>query len=164
MVDAFIKYCNLLNGLWQSHWRSLFRCRWLPPYWLPLSLVQPPVREKRRKLPPVSTDNLSVSDSQSLSLSVCIWDWLPVYTHSQLPLVHTISLSLCINSPLMQQKGDKPSLRSVSMNAQRLTWSCLSSWWQRKMWSWLKETVTGLQLCLSFTTSGRISFKHNCHS
>lgn len=39
MVDAFIKYGNLLNGLWQSHWRSLFRCRWLPAYWLPLTVA-----------------------------------------------------------------------------------------------------------------------------
>lgn len=41
-VDAFIKYGNLLNGLWQSHWRSLFRCRWLPSGLL-LLLVELPV-------------------------------------------------------------------------------------------------------------------------
>lgn len=68
MVAAFIKYGNLLNGLWQSHWRSLFRCRWLPPYRLPLSLVGPPVREeKRRKLPPFSTD------WQSITITVCLY-------------------------------------------------------------------------------------------
>lgn len=57
MVDAFIKYGNLLNGLWQSHWRSLFRCRWLPLYWLPLSLLPLPVREERRSLLFLQTDN-----------------------------------------------------------------------------------------------------------
>lgn len=72
MVDAFIKYGNLLNGLWQSHWRSLFRCRWLPP-WLPLSLVKLPVRERRRKLPPVF--HLLTVDHVDCS-SVYETDWL----------------------------------------------------------------------------------------
>lgn len=79
MVDAFIKYGNLLNGLWQSHWRSLFRCRWLPPYWLPLSLVELPVREKRRELPPVSTD------WQSGTVAVCLYVRLTDFL-STLPL------------------------------------------------------------------------------
>lgn len=95
IVDAFIKYGNLLNGLWQSHWRSLFRCRWLPP-WLPLSLVELPVREKRRKLPPVSTD------WQSITLTVCLYmrltDCTPSqhYTPSQPPLALTISPFLSV--------------------------------------------------------------------
>lgn len=67
VVDAFIKHGNLPNGLWQSHWRSLFRCRWLPPFWLSLSLVELPVREKRRKLPPVTTD------CQSITTAVCLY-------------------------------------------------------------------------------------------
>lgn len=107
MVDAFIKYGNLLNGLWQSHWRSLFRCRWLPPYWLPLSLVELPVREKRRKLPPAFTDWQSITTTACLymRLTDCL-STLPLNR----PLAHTISPSLCINSPLMQQKANKPSL------------------------------------------------------
>lgn len=64
--DAFIKYGNLLNGPWQSHWRPLFRCRWLPPYWLPLSLMELPVREKGRKLPPASTR------WQSITVAFCL--------------------------------------------------------------------------------------------
>ena len=75
-VGAFIKYGNLLNGLWQSHWRSLFRCRWLPACCLPLSLVQLPVREKRRKLPPVPTD------WQSITIAVCLYIGLTACLHS----------------------------------------------------------------------------------
>lgn len=83
IVDAFIKYGNLLNGLWQSHWRSLFRCRWLPP-WLPLSLVELPVREKRRE---ESSLLFLLTDSQSLWLSVYIWDWLTaLLLNTTLPL------------------------------------------------------------------------------
>lgn len=128
MVDAFIKRGNLLNGLWQSHWRSLFRCRWLPP-WLPLSLAELPVRE-RRKLPPVSTD------WQSITLTVCLYirltDCTPSqrYTPSQPTLAHTVSSSLCINSLLMHaKKANKPSAQLncyMCMKAQKRTWSWLS--------------------------------------
>lgn len=78
MVDAFIKYGNLLNGLWQSHWRSLFRCRWLPP-WLLLLLAELPVRKKGGK----TTSCFPLTDSQSHQLSVCVWDWLTDCTPSQ---------------------------------------------------------------------------------
>lgn len=76
MLDAFIKYGNLLNGLWQSHWRSLFRCRWLPPYRLSLSQLQAPVREERRKLPPVFTD------PQLITNAACWYMRLTDYTAS----------------------------------------------------------------------------------
>lgn len=87
-VDAFIKYGNLLNGLWQSHWRSLFRCRWLPPRLLLL-----PVGKMRGK----NTSCFPLSDSQSHELSVCIWDRLTALPPSR--------GSLQIHSPLKHQKN-----------------------------------------------------------
>lgn len=52
------------------------------------------------------------TDSQSLSLivSVCLYTGLTDYTSSQHPLVCTVSPSLCINFPLMVQRGNKASL------------------------------------------------------
>lgn len=138
MVDAFIKYGNLLNGLWQSHWRSLFRCRWLPPYWLPLSLVEPPVRGKRRKLPPVSTD------WQSITIAVCLYmrltDWL-----STLPLAHTISpftlYKFSINAAKREQTVSRSDC-SMCVKAQSRTWSWLS-WCEKEngKFCWEKNCV-----------------------
>ena len=137
MVDAFIKYGNLLNGLWQSHWRSLFRCRWLPPYWLPLSLEELPVRGKREE----SSLQFPQTDSQSPSLSVCMSACLALPLS---PLRLTLfPPSLCINSPLMQQRGEQAVSqldRSACMKARSRARSRLS-WREREMGSWLREQV-----------------------
>lgn len=89
MVAAFINYGNLLNGLWQSHWRSLFRCRWLPPYWLPLSLLQLPVRKEKKA--PSTFYRLTANHYRCLS--VYETDWLPVYRPSQVSLAHVFPLT-----------------------------------------------------------------------
>lgn len=138
MLDAFIKYGNLLNGLWQSHWRSLFRCRWLPPYWLPLSLAEPPVREKEKKTPSCF-HRLTVNHCRCLS--VCMWDWLlPVCAPSQPCLTHTIPPLLSKNSPLMQQEENKPSFSWTAACVWRHAQSWLS-WCEREMGRWHREQV-----------------------
>lgn len=57
-----------------------------------------------------------LTDSQSRLVSVCIRDWLHVYNASQAPVARTSSPSLCINSPLMQQKGEQTICPCVWMH------------------------------------------------
>lgn len=103
MVDAFIKYGNLLNGLWQSHWRSLFRCRWLPP-WLLLSLAELPVREKGAKTPSC----FPLTDSQSRQLSVWIRDGLTAL------LLPSNKFSIKAPGKSEHRKENKPSISMAS--------------------------------------------------
>lgn len=77
------------------------------------------------------------TDSQSPLLSSCMWDWLPVFRTSQPSSTHAISPSLCINSPLIQQKENKVSLCwavpcvwrhmvMVVMKMERVDWEILT--------------------------------------
>lgn len=66
MVDAFIKYGNLPNGLWQSHWRSLFRCRWLCQCWLPLSPLQLPVWHEKKASYGLTVTGLQINDTDCI--------------------------------------------------------------------------------------------------
>lgn len=118
MVDAFIKYGNLLNGLWQSHWRSLFRCRWLPP-WLLLLLVELPVRKKGKKSLPVF--HWLTANHSCLSAYRMNWltDWLTDCTPSQQlfpPNKFSIKAPGKIEGRRTQRKENKPHLSLASLS------------------------------------------------